>query len=81
MGWGLIRCDSGGGKIALVFLESAPPAVADFGDTAGDVEEEAYGEVIEGVRLTELRTDGRPRCSSFTCSTSSLSPDSVAPFG
>jgi hypothetical protein len=41
-----------------VVLDSA---VADFNDTAGDVEEEAHREVIEGVRLTELRTDGRPR--------------------
>lgn len=83
MGGGLIRRDSGGGKIALVVLESAPPAVADFDDTAGDVEEGAYREAIEGVWLTELRTDGRPGCSSFASSTSSLSsilfPDSVAP--
>ncbi|KAI0246010.1 hypothetical protein BJV78DRAFT_1258520 [Lactifluus subvellereus] len=66
--------DSGAEKATLVVLESAPPAVADFDDTAGDVEEEAYGEAIESVRLTELRTDGRPRGSSFAPSTSSLSP-------
>ena len=65
---GVIWHDSGGEKVALVVPESGPPDVADFKDTARDIDEEEYGEVIEGVLLTKeptVATGG----SQFACST------------
>jgi hypothetical protein len=55
--------------------------IVDFKDPAVDADDEEYGEVIdrpEGAsksHLTELKTEGRPRGSSFASSSSSLSPN------
>ena len=65
---GVIGCDSGGVKVALVVPESGPPDVADFKDTARDIDEEEYGEAIEGVLLTE-ETTVAPGGSQFASST------------
>jgi hypothetical protein len=65
---GVIGCGSGGVKVALVVPESEPPDVADFKDTARDIDEEEYGEAIEGVLLTE-ETTVAPGGSQFASST------------
>jgi hypothetical protein len=83
---------TGGDKLLIPESVSAPPGIVDFEDASMDVDEEEYGEVIKRSededasepRLTELRTEGRPRGSSFASSSSSLSPilspDSPAPL-
>jgi hypothetical protein len=61
--------------------DPTPEMIVDFEDPGVDADEEEYGEVIdrpEGAsksHLTELKTEGRPRGSSFASSSSSLSPN------
>ena len=60
------EAEGGGESLLMPEPASAPPAMGDFEDTSGEVDEDEYGEVIERPEgpskplLKELHTEGRP---------------------
>jgi hypothetical protein len=80
-----IREETEGDRFTVPESASALPGIVDFEDAGMDVDDEEYGKVIKrpgGSRLTELKTDGRPRKSSITSRRYHLfCPQTLQPIG